>query len=254
MPIALTTSSSIATSTTDGTAETVDSYTSDSSLSFSSVPDSSDVVMELGGEATAIGEDTLAIGSLEATLDATGSTTSAYGSATFVAAAESEGDGTAFATAQSYGFVSGMDILMVTTSNSEFVQEGPDGSLWVATSETTLYGVDFDSLSMDGSADSGVPPPDQGLDTTDDLAVDDFAGSDSETDDLEVSDLSIGGLSDSVTDHLDDDWIDIDGNVALLDVDADVLGSDTLLLVAADVLSIEDALSTVVADLLAAVG
>jgi hypothetical protein len=210
--------------------------------------------MQLGGEATAVGDDTLALGSMEATLDATGSTTSAYGSATFVAAAESTGDETAFVTAESYGSLSGMDVLVVTTSNTEFVQEGPDGSLWVATSETTLYGVDFDSLVTDGSADSAALLSDEGLDTTGDLAADDLAGSDSETGDLEFSDLSTGDLSDSVTDPLDDDWIDIDGNVALLDVDADVLGSDTLLLVAADVLTIEDTLSTVVADLIAVVG
>jgi hypothetical protein len=210
--------------------------------------------MVLGGEATAVGDDTLALGNMQTTLDTTGSVTSAYGSATFVAAAESEGDQTAFATAASYGSLSGMDVLIVTTSNTQFTQEGPDGSLWVATSETTLYGVDFDSLGTDGSTSSTDLPPDEGLDTTGDPTADDLGGSDSDTGGLEFNDLSTGDLLDSGTDPLDDDWIDIDGNVALLDINADVLGADTLLLVAADVLTIEDTLSTVVADLLAAVG
>jgi len=251
MSLTVSSSASVSSSTTDGTTGTVESYTSEFSALISSAPDSSDVVMVLGGEATAVGDGTLALGSMEATLDATGSVTSAYGSATFVAAAESEGDGTAFAAAASYGSLSGMEVLIVTTSNTQFSQEGPDGSFWVATSETTLYGVDFDSVVTDGSIDFTSPLPDEGLDTTGDLTSDDLGGSDSDTGDLEFSDLSAGDLLDSGTDVLGDDWIDIDGNVAFLDVDADVSGPDTLLLVAADVLTIEDTLSTVVADLLA---
>jgi hypothetical protein len=195
--------------------------------------------MELGGEATAIGDDTLALGSMEATLDATESVTSAYGSATFVAGAESESDETAFATADSYGSLSGMDVLVVITSDTETVQEGPDGSLWVATSETMLYGVDYDSLATDGVVDADLSSSAEGeeVSTTD-------GASDPSTDDL----------LDSAADPLDDDWTDIEGNVALLDVDADVSGSDTLLAVEADVLTIEDTLSTVVADLFAVVG
>jgi hypothetical protein len=161
--------------------------------------------MVLGGEATAVGDDTLALGNMQATLDATGSVTSAYGSATFVAAAVSEGDQTAFATAASYGFLSGMDVLIVTTSNTQLTQEGPDGSLWVATSETTLYGVDFDSLMTDGSIDFTSPPPDEGEGsaTTDNLADDELASSDSAIGDLEVGDLSSDDLLDNDTDPLD---------------------------------------------------
>jgi hypothetical protein len=236
MSLTVTTNASVDLSTSDGTTETVESYTNEFSASISIAPDSSDVAMELGGEATAIGDDTLALGSLEATLDATGSVTSAYGSATFVAAAESEGDETAFATADSFGSLSGMDVLVVITSNTQTVQEGPDGSLWVATSETTFYGVDYDSLATDGAS-----PSSEG----DEAPV---------ADDFMISDPSAADLSDSDADLLDTDWVDIEGNIALLDVDADVLGEDTLLEVAADVLTIEDTLSIVVADLFAVVG
>jgi hypothetical protein len=190
--------------------------------------------MELGGEATAIGDDTLALGSMEVTLDATGSMTSAYGSATFVAAAESAEDETAFATADSYGFLSGMDVLVVITSNTQTVQEGSDGSLWAATSETTLYGVDYDSLATDGVVDTDSSSSDEGEEGVSDPPTDD--------------------LSDSDADTFDEDGSGIEGNVALLDVDANVSGSDTLLMVEAGVLTIEDTLSTVVGDVFATVG
>ena len=239
MSLTVTTNASVEMSSTDGDSQTVESYTSEFSASIGIAPDSSDVVLGLGGEATAVGDNTLALGSLEAELDATGAVTSAYGSATFIAAAESPYGETAFATANSYGFVTGMDFLAVVTSNTEIVQEGPDGSLWVATSETTFYGVDYDALATDGilSTNSSSSAEDDDVPATGD-----------------IDDPTAGDLSGSATDHSDEDWTDIGGNLALLDVDADVFGSDTLLLVEADVLTIENTLSTVIADLFAAVG
>jgi hypothetical protein len=258
MSLTVTTRASTDVSTTDGTGETVDSYSTEQSVSISVAPDPSDVAMELGGEATAVGDDTLALGSMDASVDGTGSVTSAYGSATFIAAAESEGGETAFATADSYGFLSGMDFLVVFTNDTQIIQEGPDGSLWISTSETTLYGMDFDAFSTDGTvdADTGSTPLAEGeeMATASVLATDDFASSESEAGDFEASDPLASDLLGSAADPFDDEGIDIEGNVAFLDIDADVSGPDTLLLVEADVLTIEDALSTVIADLVAAIG
>jgi hypothetical protein len=234
MPLSITTSSSIGTSATlattaDGT-QTLDSYSSqqtllDASTTGSSSDDGS-LALVLGGEATAVGEDTLADGSMLATVDGTGIVAVASGSAEFEAVAASTDGEAAFATADSYGAVSGADFLVVIGSNSEFVHQEPDESLSLATSQTTIFGLDTNS-------DSSVPLAESTL-----------------SDPALLTPMDEADPSQSLADSS----LAIEGNVATLDVVAYVLGANTMLEVDASLLAVEDTLSTVNAGLIAVVG
>jgi hypothetical protein len=240
MTLSMTTSSSVDVSTTlatttDSDTTTLNSYATEQTLLNSSVSDptsdSSGLALVLGGEATAIGEDTLAVGSMSADLDATGSLATVEGNASFIAVAETTGDETAFVTADSFGGLSGADLLFVLTSNTQIVDQGPDGSLAIATSDITLYGLDFDSTAGGGGSTESDP-------MLDPLAESELpATMDSTTDDEDLYDLAL----------------DIEGNVAVLEVTAEVSGQDTLLEVGASVLTVEDTLSTVTGEIIAAV-
>jgi hypothetical protein len=233
MTLNVTTSSSVGISTTlatiDGDTQTVDSYATEQflldTMSDAAASDGS-LVMLLEGEATAVGEDTLAVGSMSAAVNGMGSVATAEGGATFAAAASS-GTDIAFATADSYGVLNGADLLIVITGNTEIAHQGPDGSLWVATSQTTLYGADFDAAASTAAADSADS----------DLALDPPAESESA----------------AIHDQEFLDELDIEGNIAILQVDAQANGSDTLLQVEAGVLAVEDTLSTVSAQLSAVI-
>lgn len=232
MTLSMTTSHSIGTSatlatTTDGT-QTLDSYSSQQTLVDASTTGSSSddgpLALVLGGEATAVGEDTLADGSLLATVDGSGMLGVVSGSADFEAAAASTDGEAAFATADSYGAASGADFLVVIGSNTEILHQEPDESLALATSQTTIFGLDTDPDSSVSLAES--TPSDPALSTTMDEA------------DPSQSDSSLA----------------IEGNVATLDVAADVFGADTVLEVEGSLLTVEDTLSTVNASLVGVVG
>ncbi len=231
MTVNVTTSSSVGISTTlattAGDTQTVDSYATEQflldTMSDTAASDGS-LLLLLAGEATAVGEDTLAIGSMSASVDGAGTVATAEGSATFVAAAASPDGDIAFATADSFGALSGADFLIVITGDTEIVHQGPDESLVVTTSQTTLYGVDFDAAASTAATDSAEADP-----ALTAAAESEFA--------------EIG----------EEGFLDIEGNIAMLEVDAQANGPDTLLEVQADVLAVEDTLSTVSAELLAVV-
>jgi hypothetical protein len=229
MSLEVTTSSSTSTSvtlaTTSGDSQTLDLYSSDQTLINSVVldePADEPVALLLTGDATAVGEDTLALGSMQAVVDGTGAVTVASGSADFLAAAAGTGDESAFASATSYGELLGTSYLIVIGSNTEILDQDPDGSLWVATSETTLFGLDPDSSGADFTAEPLLGA--EALSDTSMVAAD------------EPYDLSL------------------EGNVAIMDVAAEVSGDDTLLDVEISVLTVEDALSTLQGELIAIVG
>ena len=237
MTLSVTTSSSVDVSTTlatttDSDTTTLNSYATEQTLLYSSVsdPSSDPLALVLGGEATAIGEDTLAAGSMSAELDAMGSVMTAEAGASFVAVAEATGDATAFVTADSFGGLSGADFLLVFTSNTQIVDQGPDGSLAIATSDMMLYGLDFDSIAAGGSTETDP--------MLDPLAESELPATiDPATEDQDLYDLGS----------------DIEGNVAVLEITAEVSGPDTLLVVGASVLTVEDTLSTVTGEIIAAV-
>jgi hypothetical protein len=235
MTVSVTTSSLVAVSTTlatttDTDTQTLDSYATEQALLDASGPDTSGLAMVLGGEATAVGADTLAAADMMAQLDGTGLVATAEGAATFVAVAASPGDEIAFATADSFGGLSGADFQVVLTSNTQIIDQGPDESIAVASSSTALYGLDFDSTTASGSA--GSDP------MLDPIAEDELP---------EITDPTSNDQS-----YLDLGY-EIEGNVAVLDIAADASGQDTLLEIAASVLTVEDTLSTVTGEIIAAV-
>ncbi len=244
MTLSVTTTSSIAVSealvtSTDADTQTFNSFTTQQSLSYASVPDSPGLSMVIGGEATAIGEDTLAAASMTVEVDSTGLVTTALGSVSFVAAAVSPGHETAFATADSFGGMSGADFLLVLTSNTQIVDQGPDESVAIATSSTMLYGADFGLAAADTSVatNSMLAPSTE----NEFPAIADFATSDQDHDT-------------PADDFWDSTGVEIDGNVAVLDIVAAVFGPDTLLDVEASVLTLDNTLSTISAEIIAAVG
>src|SRR5262245_57927335 len=201
MTFSVTTSSLVAVSatlatTTDSEIQTLDSYATQQSLLDTSLSDASGLAMVLGGEATAIGADTLADATMMVELDGTGLVGTAEGSTTFVAVAASPEADTAFVTANSFGSLSGADFLVVLTSNTQIIDQGPDASIAVAMSSTTLFGLDFDS-TIACEAPNNEPMLDPMVDPAD-------------------SDQGYGEFG-----------IDIDGNVAVLDLTAQVFGVDT---------------------------
>jgi hypothetical protein len=229
MPLSITTSSSIGTSaalaTTADDAQTLDSYSSQQTLLNASTTGSSSddgsLALMLGGEATAVGEDTLAVGSVLATVDGTGIVAVASGGVDFSAAAVSTDGGAAFATADSYGAASGADFLVVIGSTTEILHQATDESLSLATSQTTIFGLDTDPGSSAPLAEATPRDP---------------------------------ALSTDPSQSLADSSLAIEGNVAILDVVADVLGPNTVLEVDGSVLAVEDTLSTVNAALIAVTG
>jgi hypothetical protein len=231
MTVSVTTSSSVATTTTlattSGDESTLDSYSTQQTLLDSSTTDAASdddaLALVLGGEATAIGDGTLALGSIEALIDETGAATIVDASVDFGAVGTSADD-TAFATATTYGDVSGSDYTVVIGRNTEVVHQDPDQSVGIATSETSVHAVE---LGGDGQSSSGDAP---------------------------VSTSESGPLDDvDISDFLFDSSIDLDGNLAEIDVSATALGSDTLLDVEVSVLTVEDTLSTLSGALVGAV-
>ena len=236
MTLSVTTGSSVAVSvtlatTTDTEAQTFDSYSTEQTLLYAAESDPSALAMVLGGESVAVGEETLAAASMTVELDGTGPVGTADGNATFVAVANSAGDESAFATAGSFGALSGADVLVVLTSHTEIIDQGPDESIAVATSAIALYGLDFDSTIANESpeTDPTLDPPAEGqVPGITDLAISDQGY------------LDLGS--------------DIEGNVAILDVTAEVVGANTFVEAAASVLTVADTLSIVTGEIVAAVG
>jgi hypothetical protein len=247
----LTTSSSVELSAAliTATNDTFDSYATDLAVLVTFMdPDPNDgsMAMLLGGEATAVGQDTLAAGSLQAVLDGTGSVGSADGNATFLSVAASPGDELAFATADSFGTVSGVDFLIATSSTTEIIHQAPEQSVAIASSETTFFGLDFDRVISATEAESFGAPSEPGtaaMEGSGSLAEMDGSALDPETD----WEAAFGQPS-------SDSPMMIEGNVATMDVFGEVFGSDTLLDVQVSVLTVEDTLSTVAGELVAAVG
>lgn len=223
MTFSMTTGSSVSVSTTLATAtdetQTLDSYATQQTLLDSSISGASSdpVTLLVGGEASAVGENTLATGSMTADMYDAGSMTVVSGSASFDAMAT--GDDLAFATASGYAIASGLDSFISIGGTTEIMHQGPDGTSAYATSNTAVYGLDLDSGGS-GPVSEPLQPPD---DT--ELLLSDYDAPDSS--------------------------MALDGNVAIMDVSANVPGDNTVLDVVVSVLTVEDTLSTVSGQIIA---
>lgn len=178
--------------------------------------------MELGGEATALGEDTYASGSVTGVIDGNGGTTTANGTVTFTAAAL-DVDG-AYTDAFSYAAVSGADIVLSSTSTSTTTVTTSGATYAAATSSTDITAIDLTHV-----------------DFSDPIAVETGGAG-----------PTIGGDVNMVMETASTPLPD--GNLALLDVNGFVFDENTFLTVDAYALTVEDALSLSGAIMLAEVG
>lgn len=160
------------------------------------------------GEAVAIGEDTLTSGSLSATLADEGAIVTVDGTVTMTAASESTTE-TAFATADTDAYISGGELTFRYAHEGDHSKQGPTGSTAASTSTTTVTAYDLQPYGG-GDDDAGA------------ALVGEEAGPSREP----------GGSH-----------TDLDGNVAMVDFSAQAAGDDSLVLVDAFALAVEDEIS-----------
>lgn len=189
------------------------------------------LAMVLGGEATAVGQDTAAIGTIEGQVADVGTGLVAEGSATFTASGETSDAEPAYAFADSYGAVTEADTVVAVNSKSSESIQSETGSTWTETSTTELLAVELD---LSGSEDPSIA-----IDTTSQQEPEEQAGVSDEEPTWQPDDVS--------TDTLD-------GNLALIIVDVQASADDSLVLVDASALTIEDQLSVISGSALLAVG
>jgi hypothetical protein len=222
-----TTSVSSVTNSTDLTGgSTLQTQNDDTSIGIqtgSLDPESGDgTIAILGGEAIAVGEDTAAIGTIEGEITDVGTAVIAQGSASFAATGQASGGDLAYASASTYGEASPADTLVTVTSTTSETLQTSDTSTWTETSTTNLLAVDLDLSNTSGGSDA--------TDGTDDSGSDQQSGS-LDADEPPPSDER---NSDS-----------LDGNLAIIEIDATAYADDTLVLVDASALAIEDELSVI---------
>ncbi|KLK93418.1 hypothetical protein AA309_08800 [Microvirga vignae] len=179
-------------------------------------------VAVLGGEAIAVGDDTSAIGTIEGEVTDTGTAVIAEGSASFTATGEASDGELAYASASTYGEASPSDTLVTVTSASSETVQTSDKSTWTETSTTDLLVVDFDLSNASGDSDVSSGSLD--------------GGSDEQSNVVEADEPSLSDASTSV---------DLDGNLAVIEIDATAYGDESLVLVDASALTIEDELSVI---------
>ena len=186
-------------------------------------PDTSPVVSMVGGDGTAVGNDTLVDADIFSRLIDFGSVTIAFGTAKFSSTAVSgEGQDPAFAAATTFADVSGADLVFVFNKTTSIFSDC-DIPYAGETSTTTYIAIDFEEFDFK-----------EGQITYN------FYGASSYLD-------GCGKCGGSRAPN-------IDGNVSMLEVDAQALGKNTLVDVLSSILTIEDQLSSVSAVTVSAVG
>ena len=104
------------------------------------------LVMDVGGDATAVGDNTLAEGKIVTRVVDRRKVTIGRGSTTFSATAESQ-DGLAYATAGTYADVAGADL--VITKTRKVSGNGADDAAWsTETSRTRVIAIDIKGLDL----------------------------------------------------------------------------------------------------------
>jgi hypothetical protein len=186
-------------------------------------PDDASMAALIGGEGNAVGTNTLVDADIFSRMIDTGSVTVAFGRAMFTAAALSDAD-LVFAAADTFADVSGADVVLVFTDELMSSLEEASQSAFER-STTTFVAIDFEEFDLLGgpivlnSYDADVLR-DRGCP------------------------CACGGS----------EGLNIEGNVAQLNVDATANATDTLVDVSSSVLTVEDQLSSVSAVAVTAVG
>jgi hypothetical protein len=175
----------------------------------------SPVMATLYGEATAIGQNTVADGNLSLGVKDHGPVTIIKGKISATATATSPDDTATYATAESGATVTGADIVRTKTKTSSYTEQDGDTSVWTQTSTTKLFAIDIEGRNFTKvKAQTKV----EQKDTKQDL---DF---------------------------------DIDGNIADLDASVRVEGEHTYADAQISILTVEDSLSTVSAAITGGLG
>jgi hypothetical protein len=195
--------------------------------SGSSDSDAGGMAILLGGEATAVGEDTVAIGTIEGQIADVGTGIIGEGSATFAAAGQTSDDAIAFAFADSYAAGTESDTVVLVTSKRTETVQSTNGSAWTEVAEAEILAVDLELSSSIADTDLGIittaePAPFGDVDTS--TMQSDEIGSDG-----------------------------IDGNVAMIVIDVQAYADDSLVVVDASALTVDN-LSIVTGSALFGVG
>lgn len=183
-------------------------------------PDTSPIVSLLGGEGTAVGDETLVDADIFSRLIDFGSVTIAFGTAEFSSVAVA-GEGLAFAAATTFADVSGADFVFVFN-------------------DTTTRSPDCNGYAMETA-------------TTRFIAID-FEEFDFKEGQVTFNSYDTLAFLDGCRQCRGDNTPNIDGNVSVLDVDAQALGENTLVDVLSSILTIDGQLSSVSAVTVSAVG
>jgi len=165
----------------------------------------------LGGDAIASGDNTLTSADLSATMVDQGGLTALDGTVTTVAASESSGDTPAIADASTFVLVGGSELAISFTQNTAGTSQNHDGSAAYGTSTTTV--IAYDLPNQEQAYQSLIQTP--------------------------QAPTSEGGT----TPYTSGGEHEFDGNVALVNFDAAAIGEDSLLLIDAFAISLEDELS-----------
>ncbi|WP_085033288.1 hypothetical protein [Ensifer aridi] len=195
--------------------------------------------VEVQADATAYGADTLA--QLEVTATASDGTyvDSVSASVEAIAAAQSP-DGTAYALATAlvevYG---GADVYYGSSSSTTYTVQDETGSTTVSEVSATVYALEF---SADEGAGSEEAVPEYVPETQ--LPEEEPPPYLSPECDCGEPDIERALVYD----------VDIDGNLATFDIEANAFGSDTLADVSADAIVVDDQISTVTAVVVVAIG
>jgi hypothetical protein len=145
-----------------------------------------------------------------------GAVTIVKGAATFSATSESADGTQAFATANSFADISGADNVVTKTKTSSYPDLDGGDSTWSETSTTHVIAIDIEGITLPKT-----------------LNV------------LEGKAYSLTSTPPDKASNQHFDPPDLDGNVAMVDMDVQVVGDDTYASVDTSVLAVEDTLSTV---------
>jgi hypothetical protein len=181
------------------------------------VADTTPVATMFGGEGTALGQDTLVDADIFGRLLDLGKVTVAYGTTTFKSAAVSDGEGGAFAFADTFADVAGADLVFIFTNKSSISGSYDGDNYAIETSITTFVAIDFEDFDF---AEGQII-----FDLYDALSYLEGSGHGGGKDGKQVPRL--------------------DGNVAILDADVLAEAENTVVDILASVLTFEDQLSTV---------
>lgn len=190
------------------------------------LPDTSSLVTMVGGDGNAVGDNTLVDADIFSRLLDLGSISVAFGSANFTSAAVSE-NGFAFAGADTFADISGADLVFLfTQKTSAFSSE--EGPSWATeTSQTAYVAIDFEKFDLYGGPR---------IVSCDDLDLIEML----------LGNMPGGGGHGNAAPQ-------IEGNVAVLNVDALAQAENTHLDVASSILTVEDQLSSVSAVVVGAI-